>query len=80
MVLLEDDVLQAAQMTEQEVRIELAITLYSRGRLSFGQARKLAGMDYFDFEKLLADRNVPATYDEAAFEKDLLTLEKIKQP
>lgn len=78
MILIEDNILETTQLTEQEIRTELAIALLLQRRLSFGQARKLAGMAYFEFEKLLADRNVPASYDEAAFEKDLLTLEKLK--
>ena len=75
MVLIEDDILEAAQMTEQEIRIELAVLLYERGRLSFGQARKVAEMGYFEFEKLLAERAATGGYDEPAFEQDLLTLQ-----
>lgn len=79
MVLIEDSVLEAANMSEQELKVELAVMLYAQNRLSFGQARKLAGMGYFEFEKLLFDRNIPAHYDVEEFEEDLKTIEKIRR-
>ena len=79
MVLLEDDILQSAKLTEQEIRIELAVLLYAQKRLSFGQARKLAGMEYPEFEKILFDRQIPSNYDIAEFEEDLKTIEHLHQ-
>ena len=72
MVLIEDSVLEAANMSEQELKVELAVMLYAQNRLSFGQARKLAGMGYFEFEKLLFDRNIPAHYDVEEFKEDIV--------
>ena len=79
MILLEDEILQSAQLTEQEIRIELALLLYTQKRLSFGQARKLAGMEHLDFEKLLSTRQIPSHYDISEFEEDLKTLEHLHQ-
>ncbi|MBK7939173.1 MAG: UPF0175 family protein [Lewinellaceae bacterium] len=72
-----DELLQATNMSEQDIQIELAVLLYVQDRLSFGQARKLAGMSYFEFEELLAKRNVPSSYDEKEFDKDLETIKKL---
>lgn len=66
-------------MSEQELKVELAILLYAQKRLSFGQARRIAGMGYFEFEKLLFDRNVPSHYDVEDFEEDLKTIESINR-
>ncbi len=79
MVLIEDSVLEAANMSEQELKVELAVMLYAQNRLSFGQARKLAGMGYFEFEKLLFDRNIPAHYDVEEFKEDLKTIELLRR-
>ncbi len=79
MVLIEDSILEAANMSEQELKVELAVLLYAQNRLSFGQARKLAGMSYFDFEKLLFDREIPAHYDVDEFKEDLKTIEKMRR-
>ncbi|MBK9336740.1 MAG: UPF0175 family protein [Lewinellaceae bacterium] len=78
MVLLDDEILLSAKLTEQEIRIELAILLYAQKRLTFGQARKLAGLEHPEFEKLLFDRQVPPHYDVAEFEEDLKTIEQIQ--
>ncbi len=79
MVQIEDSILEAANMSEQELKVELAILLYAQKRLSFGQARRIAGMGYFEFEKLLFDRNVPSHYDVEDFEEDLKTIESINR-
>lgn len=76
MLIIEDSVLQAANMSEQELKVEIAVLLYGQNRLSFGQARKLAGMDYFDFEKLLFDRNIPSHYDVEEFKEDMALIQK----
>ncbi len=79
MVQIENSILEAANMSEQELKVELAILLYAQKRLSFGQARRIAGMGYFEFEKLLFDRNVPSHYDVEDFEEDLKTIESINR-
>ncbi|MEQ1746351.1 MAG: UPF0175 family protein [Saprospiraceae bacterium] len=79
MILIEDDVLLSTKLTEQEVRLELAIALYAQKRLTFGQARKLAGLSHPEFEKILFDRNIPSQYDIIAFEEDLKTIEHLHQ-
>jgi len=79
MVLIEDSVLAAANLSEQELKVEVAIMLYVQNRLSFGQARKLAGVGYFEFEKLLFDRHIPAHYDVDDFEDDLKTIELMRR-
>lgn len=68
---LPDNIIPEGQFTEKELLIELAVALYANGKISFGQARRLAGMDWFSFRNLLAERQVPANYDEDDLEKDL---------
>lgn len=68
-------VLPEGQFSESELLIELAIALYANGKISFGQAHKLAGMDWFSFRKLLAERKVPYHYDEEDLNDDLKVIE-----
>lgn len=79
MVLIEDELLQSAQLTEQEVRLELAIALYAQQRLSYGQARKLADMSHPEFEEVLFDRSIPSNYDVLAFKEDLKTIHQFRE-
>lgn len=70
-----DDVAEALRLppdeVEQEVRKELAVTLYARQLLPLGKARQLAGLPRCDFENLLGERQIPRHYSEEDLEVDL---------
>lgn len=63
--------------SESELLRELAIVLYEREKLSIGRAARLAGMDKWAFNDLLADREIPMHYDVADLERDLATLRSL---
>lgn len=69
-----DDILQAARMSDSELRQELAILLFQQERLTLAQASRLAAMDLLRFQHLLASRGVSVHYDLDDFEQDLTTL------
>lgn len=73
-ITIPDDVLQAAHMSEDELRQEIAILLFQRGRLTLAQGSRLAGMTQLRFQHLLASRRIPVHYDVEEFEQDLKTL------
>lgn len=68
------EVLHATRMTPEELRLELAITLFQRGKLSFGKAREMAGMNAWDFQQLLGSRGISVHYGVEEYEEDLRTL------
>ena len=70
-VILPDDLLQSAKMTEAELKAELALTLFQQERLTLGQAAALAGTAQLDFQRLLASRQIPLHYGIEAMEQDL---------
>ncbi len=69
-----DDVAAALRLppdtAEEEVRKELAVTLYARRLLPLGKARQLAGVSRRDFEALLSKRQMPRDYTEENLEVD----------
>jgi predicted HTH domain antitoxin len=67
-------VLDAAQMNVQDVRRELALTLYAQQRLSLGKACELAGLTLWEFRQWLATRRIEAHYDTADLQEDMATL------
>ena len=73
-----DDILQETNMTEAELKTELAVLLYQKQKLSMGLAARLADMDRIHFQLLLGSRQISVNYDEAAFEEDLQTIERLK--
>lgn len=65
----------AIKLPEKEIEkvllIELAVSLYQRGILSFGKARELARMSKWEFHEELGRRKIPRHYDCNCFEEDL---------
>ena len=71
------DILDSARLTISELQVELAVYLYSQGRLSVGKARELAGMSLWEFRQLLASRRISPHYDEMDLDQDLTTLREL---
>ena len=57
-------------ITEADARLTLAIALYREGQLPPGRAATLAGMDRWEFEKVLVARQVPLPWDEEDIENE----------
>jgi predicted HTH domain antitoxin len=55
---LPTELLQKAQMTEAQMRQEIAIMLYQQQRLQLEQAAELTKMAIDDFYQLLVSRNI----------------------
>jgi len=69
------DIVESAKIPENEfervARVELAVTLYARGILSLGQARRLAGLSKWEFLEELAKRGVERHYTREELEDDI---------
>jgi predicted HTH domain antitoxin len=57
---------------EQRLKLELAVALYAQKALSQGKAAELAGLDWFDFNDVLAARGIPMHYGQKELEEDLV--------
>ncbi|MDO8366640.1 MAG: UPF0175 family protein [Saprospiraceae bacterium] len=79
MLTISDQWLQSVQLTEQEARIELALTLLRAGRISFEQAQELLGMETLDFLVLLDRHGIQLDYEVADLEHDIATLQRLRQ-
>ncbi|HXQ21339.1 MAG TPA: UPF0175 family protein [Candidatus Acidoferrales bacterium] len=69
-----DDIVRATHLSPEELRLEIAVMLFERERLTLGQASMLAGKKQPDFQQILASRKIPLHYDVEDFRKDLQTL------
>jgi len=78
-VTIEDSVLAEAHLTEPELRRELAVALFREERLTLGQASRLAGMDQFAFQSILADREIPIHCGIEEFREDLRTIDALER-
>ncbi|MEK6480592.1 UPF0175 family protein [Catalinimonas sp. 4WD22] len=73
-IIIDDKDIQQAQMTEKELRLEIAVMLYQQGRFSLGKASEFAMMNKILFQKVLAKRKIAANYDEEELKADRKTL------
>ncbi len=70
------EILDSARLTASELRVELAISLYTQGKLSVGKARELAGLSLWEFRQLLSSRRIPVHYDIEDLNEDIALLRK----
>jgi predicted HTH domain antitoxin len=61
----------APEETEKRLKLELAVSLYAQKALSQGKAAELAGLDWFEFNNILAERGIPMHYGQKELEQDL---------
>ena len=76
-VLIPDEVVQAARMTDAELKQEIALLLFEKEKLTLSQAARFCGVNRLQFQHRLAGRDIPIHYDSADFEQDLQTLREL---
>lgn len=77
MLTISDNWLRKTEMTEAEVRRELALLLLERQRISFEEAQELAEMEMLDFLALVKERGIELEYSVEDLNKDLNTLRRL---
>jgi predicted HTH domain antitoxin len=50
-------------VSQTDIVLALAIQLYVDEEVSLAKAAEMAGMNRFEFQKLLADKNIPLRYN-----------------
>lgn len=73
-LIISDETLSKAQLSPNQLLIELACYLYDKKRMSMGQARTLAELDQITFQQELAKREIYIHYSEGDLEQDLRNL------
>lgn len=64
----------ALQLSEADIRAELAISLFQQERITLGTASQLAGLHQLEFQQLIASRGISVHYDVEDLEQDLKNL------
>ena len=64
-------------LSEQEIKQELALSLYQQEKVSLARAAALAGMTRIEFQQLLASRELPIHYDADMVSEDIHNLQKL---
>jgi len=76
-VVIPDDILQSSKMTEDELRLEIAIMLYKQEKISSGKARAWTGLTVIEFQHELAKRGLCINYDVEDLQADVKTLQSM---
>jgi predicted HTH domain antitoxin len=74
-----DDILRAAHLSPAELRVEIAVMLFEKEKLTLGRAAELADMGQLEFQRLLASREIPIHYDVEDLDEDLRTLDLLRE-
>jgi predicted HTH domain antitoxin len=71
-LVISDETLHAAKLTEREALLEFACRLFDAGRLSLGHAGRIAGLTEAEMEQELIARDIPRyRYTQDLFDQDL---------
>lgn len=77
-LIIPDDILEQANLTEQQARVEIACRLFQSRTLSLGLAARLAGLGRVDFEEALISRGIAPYYmDQEDWEAERDAVERI---
>jgi len=79
MLTISDDIPNTTGLSADELLHEVAMYLYSKNKLSFGQARKLSGLNILQFQELLYDSGVPVHYGISELEEDFKNIQNFKR-
>ena len=69
--------LETKNLTPEELRLELACALYTRGKVSAVGGAHLAGVDLFAFQGALRGRGIPRNYTLQDLRDDVEALKKL---
>jgi predicted HTH domain antitoxin len=58
MLVLDDELLKVAEISESGLKLEIAILLFQRDKITSRKAAKLAGISFLEFWKELSDKNI----------------------
>ncbi|NER48352.1 MAG: UPF0175 family protein [Symploca sp. SIO1B1] len=76
-VVIPDDVLVSARMSEAQLKLEIAIMLFKKDRISIGKACRLAGINLLEFQREISERGICIHYDVEEFDQDIKTLQEM---
>ncbi len=67
------------KLNPEEVRLDLAVGIYSSGRVTLGMAAEVAGMSVPEFQRELGRRRIPVNYGKEDLAYDLEAADKLSR-
>lgn len=69
MLVLEDDFVKAFDLSDSEIKLEIAVLLFQQGKVSSRKAAKLAGIPFLKFWEELSNRGIDLISDKTYISK-----------
>ncbi|HEY7974306.1 MAG TPA: UPF0175 family protein [Ktedonobacterales bacterium] len=66
-------------LTEEQARLDFVVGLYTSRTASLARAARLAGRSRVEFQRILAERGIPVSYDSADLDEDIAALKQLGQ-
>ncbi len=74
---INDDLVLAANLSDEDILLTLAISLFREERITLAQATRLSGLDRLEFQHHLSARKIPIHYGIQEWNEDLKTIESL---
>ncbi len=75
---IDDVAIDKLNLTDEQLRFDLAVGLYVNKSVSLGKAAAVANMGVIQFQRELGKRQIPMNYGVEDFRQDLKTLELLR--
>ncbi|MEL6489463.1 MAG: UPF0175 family protein [Cyanobacteria bacterium J06621_3] len=62
-LVIPEEIVKASQMTEQDMKLEIAVMLYQLGKISSDKVQAWTGLSITDFRQMLAKRQLSTSYN-----------------
>ncbi|MEO8861872.1 MAG: UPF0175 family protein [Ginsengibacter sp.] len=59
MLVIDDEFINASAMSPEDLKLEFAIWLYEKDKISMRKAARMVGLNWLDFSNVLSVRNIP---------------------
>jgi predicted HTH domain antitoxin len=74
---INDDIVLSANLSDEDIRLALSLSLFQEDRITLAQAARLCGLDRIAFQHHLAARKIPIHYGTRELVDDLRTIESL---
>lgn len=72
---LDDAVIKSTGLTDDDLKLKLALLLYQDRKVSLGQGGRLSGLGTVQFQQELGKRQITLNYDLSDLNEDIETLD-----
>ncbi|MEL7071107.1 MAG: UPF0175 family protein [Cyanobacteria bacterium J06581_3] len=70
-LVIPEEIVKASQMTEQDMKLEIAVMLYQLGKISSDKVQVWTGLSVIGFQQILAKRQLSTGYNSINLMQDI---------